>query len=421
MKQRFWLFLMSVVMLGEIIVLYSLFASFPKQEPDIVLINELVHHVQDHEGAWTSYHDRTGLDYAILDENGALLYATSDNASTGISEALRRQDTILDAQGKEIHGGKIIITNNSGELLASWRQRIFVMTGAAFILQCVMMLIHFGYLRFTIIQPFQKLKAFAQRVAAGNLDVPLEMDRQNVFGAFTESFDMMRAQLKRSALAEAQANASKKELVAKLSHDIKTPIASIKAAAELGSALCEDDKQNQQFVQIMQKSDQINTLVTDLFTATLEELHQLSVTPIDMESEKLTTMLANADYLHRAVLPPIPAVLLYADSLRLQQVLDNVFANSYKYANTAIHVQVHSSSHHLILEIEDEGGGVADEELPWLKEKFRRGANSKQREGAGLGLYVSDHLMKEMKGELAVENGQCGLKVLIKIAYSGKI
>lgn len=97
----------------------------------------------------------------------------------------------------------------------------------------------------------------------GNLDLPLEMDRQNLFGAFTESFDLMRSELKKARLAEAKANAEKKELVAKLSHDIKTPVASIKAAAEVGLALSETERMKENYTQIIRKADQINGLITN--------------------------------------------------------------------------------------------------------------------------------------------------------------
>lgn len=113
----------------------------------------------------------------------------------------------------------------------------------------------FFYLQRAIIKPFGKMKRFAQRIAGGNLDIPLEMDRRNLFGAFTESFDLMRSELKKARMAEARANASKKELVAKLSHDIKTPVASIKAASEVGAALSADEKIRENYGQIIQKAD----------------------------------------------------------------------------------------------------------------------------------------------------------------------
>ena len=74
--------------------------------------------------------------------------------------------------------------------------------------------------------------------------------------------------LKKARRAEAEANAAKKELVAKLSHDIKTPVASIKAAAEVGEALAENPKNRDTYAQIICKADQINTLVMNLFHAT---------------------------------------------------------------------------------------------------------------------------------------------------------
>ncbi len=69
--------------------------------------------------------------------------------------------------------------------------------------------------------------------------------------------------------------------------------------------------------------------------------------------------------------------------------------------------------------MEDYGGGVREEELPLLKEKFKRGSNAKRVEGAGLGLYISDYFMREMGGELAIANGGHGLKVSVSISISG--
>ncbi|MDE5991780.1 MAG: ATP-binding protein, partial [Oscillospiraceae bacterium] len=165
----------------------------------------------------------------------------------------------------------------------------------------------------------------------------------------------------------------------------------------------------------------INTLVTNLFSATLEELQQLTVEPTDMESGELSEMLESADYFHYAEIPAVPDCLIFADKLRLQQVFDNIFANSYKYANTEIDVKILLSQNRLSVKIEDYGGGVSKEEIPFLKEKFKRGKNSENIDGAGLGLYISDCFMKEMGGELVIENGQHGLAATILISLSGTI
>ena len=155
-----------------------------------------------------------------------------------------------------------------------------------------------------------------------------------------------------------------------------------------------------------------------MFTATLEELQQLTVSPVNIESKQVKAMLENSDYLHKATIPDIPECLIYADSLRLQQVFDNIFANSYKYAKTEITVTAYKDDNNIVISMEDYGCGVRAEELTVLKEKFKRGSNANNTEGAGLGLYISDYFMKEMHGELNIENGKHGLKVTVILALS---
>lgn len=140
-----------------------------------------------------------------------------------------------------------------------------------------------------------------------------------------------------------------------------------------------------------------------------------------MSSAELRGMLESADYFHKAQIPNIPECMIYADKLRLQQVFDNIFANSYKYANTDIEVNTALDNRRLVVVFEDFGGGVSAEELPLLKEKFKRGSNTQNVNGAGLGLYISDRFMTEMKGELLIENGRNGLKIIVFISLSGNI
>ena len=129
----------------------------------------------------------------------------------------------------------------------------------------------------------------------------------------------------------------------------------------------------------------------------------------------------SADYFHFAKIPDIPDCMIYADKIRLQQVFDNIFSNSYKYANTNIDVKIKilEDENCLAVKIEDYGGGVKEEELALLKEKFKRGENSQNVDGAGLGLYISDSFMREMHGGLALKNGKNGLEATIFISLSG--
>lgn len=277
------------------------------------------------------------------------------------------------------------------------------------------------YIQKTVFHPFRSLKRFAGRVAGGDLDIPLPMDKHNAFGAFTESFDLMREALKTSREQEAEANKSKKELIAKLSHDIKTPVASISAVAELMqvSNLDMDDKTLEQLSVIQSKADQINRLVSDLFHATLEELNQLTVTPTEQNSNVLCDILVAADYQKKADLNDIPPCCLVFDVQRLQQVFDNIFSNAYKYGGEHMEVKCSLNENCFVINVYDDGSGVDDEELPLIHEKFYRGKNANSKHGAGLGLYISRYLLTEMGGSMHCQNTNGGFCVTISLKLAG--
>ncbi len=421
MKRQAFLIGALIVLIAEIITLTVFAVQTPDFSQDTVAVNEVMQSVTEDFNALEQHKNITDLDYVVLDENSNLVYKTKSGLSESVNAAISHRDTILDITINDSVVGKVIIYNDGAQTLQSQKQTAIIVLSVAITVQGGIFIGYAVYMHFTIIRPFRKLKGFAERIASGNLDIPLEMDKRNLFGAFTESFDIMRSELKKARIAEAQANASKKELVAKLSHDIKTPVASIKAVSEVGLAVATNEKEKENYSHIIGKVDQINTLVTNLFTATLEELQQLTVTPTNIDSNQVKTLIENADYMHRATVPNMPECLVYADGLRLQQVFDNIFANSYKYAKTDIIVTTQKANNYIVIGIEDYGGGALPEELPVLKEKFKRGSNAKNTEGAGLGLYISDYFMREMQGELNIENGEHGLKVTITLALSGKI
>lgn len=420
MKKSLFLISFLIIAAAEIIALIIFAVQTPYASLDTVAVNEVTKSVTQDFNSLDSHINNTGLNYVVLDNGGNVIYRTEEGLSESINTAVKNRDTILDVTADGEVLGKIIIHNDGQKLLKEQKQTAVIILSCAIALNCAICLGYAVYLKQSVIKPFGKLKGFAERVAGGNLDIPLEMDRQNLFGAFTESFDIMRSELKKARIAEAQANKSKKELVAKLSHDIKTPVASIKAVSEVGLAFTSNDKDKANYTQIIKKADQINTLITNLFTATLEELRELTVKPVNTESTIVEELIENADYLKKAEAVKIPRCLIYADKLRLQQVLDNIFANSYKYAGTDIKVKVKISGNFLNVSVEDCGGGAEEEEVSLLKEKYKRGKNSANIEGAGLGLYISDYFMREMKGELKIENGERGLKVTVSLSLSGK-
>ena len=274
---------------------------------------------------------------------------------------------------------------------------------------------YFIFLRRRVIVPFAKLKGFAARMAAGDLETPLEMDRGNIFGAFTESFDIMREELKASRKREEAAVNSRKELIAELSHDIRTPVSSIKAMTDYLELVSEDSEQKETLSAINGKADQIDRLVSNLFHAALEELEQLEVSPEELASTGLERIIADSDPLRKVKSSDIKECVIYADRLRLEQVVGNIISNSYKYADTDITVTSFIEDGFFVAEISDRGGGVPDDELELITEKFRRGSNAAGKDGSGIGLYISGYLMDKMGGELLCRNNGEGFTVSLRL------
>lgn len=360
-----------------------------------------------------------GFDFAVVTGGGQALYATGQGVNTSLHAAVANRDTVVDVlRGGELVG-KVIVHNKTLEL---WRQRqnYLVMVAGALLLLMLVGAGGYGYYLFNnIVTPFKKLEQFATRVAAGNLDIPLEMDRGRLFGAFTESFDLMREQLSRARENERRANQGKKELTAQLSHDIKTPVASIKAVAELMMVRAEGVREKQQLETICAKADQINLLISNMFQATLEELQELKVAPVEVPSSVLPELIRIADYDSRVSMGDFPQCLVLADRSRLQQVFDNIISNSYKYAGTAIKVEAHLEDDFLVVELRDFGQGVAEKELPLVFSKFYRGKNAEGLSGTGLGLYISRYLMNRMGGSISCESKNTGFAVTLRLALAG--
>ncbi|WP_440109583.1 ATP-binding protein [Paenibacillus sp. QZ-Y1] len=387
---------------------------------DRAAINAVVKITEQHWDALNSeLYAQSALDFTILDNEGTVRFQTRKDISATINDAVNHRDTMLDLTVDRQTVGKVIFDNNNQVIFEQWRTRLAVAGIWTALLLFLLGLIYALYLNRSILRPFRRLQRFAKQIAKGNLDVPLEMDRNHLFGAFTESFDMMREELAAARQSEYRANKSKKELVASLSHDIKTPVASIKALTELMLIKTTDEKTSRQLHTLYAKADQIDRLVTDMFHSTLEELNELQVHVQDETSSILNKLVEEANFYERITTGVVPECLISVDPLRLQQVLDNVVSNSYKYAGTSIVISFTIQDPYLEVEIRDYGPGVQEDELPLIFNKFYRGSHAGNQIGSGLGLTISRNLMRGMGGELTCRNLENGFVMTMLIPLVG--
>ena len=412
MKKRILFIIVFITILIEMFVTLYFLNSKSYFKNDTVELNDLAKTIEINYPNSDEY--PKSYKYAILDDLGNVKYKTDSKLSDSLNEAYRNKDTIIYLNiNNKVY--KLIVDNDLNQVIKKDRTIYLNLIISISIIQLISFIVYYIFNYIYIIRPFKKMESFATRISSGNLDIPLKMDKNNNFGAFTESFDIMRHEIKTARKREKEAIEAKKELVAKLSHDIKSPIASIKSSSELGLELAKDEKMIKQFKNIDQKSDQINTLITNLFNSTLEEMEKLEINPTKINSNIVKELIINSDYQNKSNKFTVDKCDVYADLLRLQQVFDNIFFNSYKYADTNIEVKTKIEEDYLVISIKDFGDTVKDEEMPLLLEKFKRGSNTNNKDGVGLGLYISKEFMKQMNGDLEIENDNPGFVVIIKL------
>lgn len=389
--------------------------DFSQNNYDVLLLNEIAHKIVL-DGMPP---ENTEREYVILDRNGNAIYDNRSNCSEVIT---------VETAMQKLYPYTYIIENNQiagSVVLTDSRKRFDRLRTDIIAVYCVCGFLLIGaaaafgaYIRKTILLPFAKMKDFASYVAVGDLDRPLEMDKGNMFGAFSESFDIMREELKASRARELSLQKKERELIASLSHDLKTPVTGIKLTSELMAAVFSQNEGQEIIVtedmtekmnNIFKRADEIGGLVNDLFSSTLEDLGEFKVECSDENSAVIGEIVSEYDDRGLVRISEIPQAIVHIDRLRLSQVIGNIISNSYKYAETPIDISIRLDENFLEVAISDSGPGVSEDEIELITNKFYRGKQHGDKEGSGLGLYIARILMDKMGGELSVrsENGLC--------------
>ena len=300
------------------------------------------------------------------------------------------------------------------------RQRIFI---CLFLFWLVILIAGYLFILFNYliyIKPVKELEKYATEIAKGNLDVELKMHRNSSFSTFTESFSLMREELRASRMREVAAEKAKREMVGELSHDLKTPTATIQATCEVLQLKLQkkldntdDEKEKAELGSelekinvIHNKSLTIDQLVGNVFRATLDDMEEIKVEVQETPSKMIADFFGNLkEYGNIVFENSIPECLVLIDPLRMEQVIDNIVGNSYKYAGTDISVRFDEAEDKFIrITIRDYGPGVAESDLPLLKQKFYRGKGSAGKNGYGLGLYLVKNYMERQGGDFEYYN-----------------
>ena len=286
---------------------------------------------------------------------------------------------------------------------------------------CILFLfVVFGYVYVAILRPFDKMKGFAEQIAKGNFEVPLNYERSNYFGAFTWAFDSMRREITKARACEKEAIENNKTVMATLSHDIKTPIASIRAYAEGLEANLDGgpEKRAKYSSVIMKKCDEVASLTNDLFLHSLSDLDKLKLYPEELELSGFVASVLEELSVEKQDIrwrETVSGMVVSADKNRLTQVIENIVNNARKYVKTELEISVVQSGKQAELHFRDFGPGIPDEDVPFIFDKFYRGKNCGSEQGSGLGLYIVKYVMEQLDGTVRLQKYKDGQEIILTL------
>ena len=209
----------------------------------------------------------------------------------------------------------------------------------------------------------------------------------------------------------------RREFVANVSHELKTPITTIKSYSE--TLLCgalEDKELSKNFVEVIEnEADRMSSLVKDLlqlshmdYEKVVWEMHHLDLREIVTDSvRKLEVHFQNKNQRLNMQISD-EAVPIYADRGKIQQVIINLLTNAIKYTpeNGNIRISAQVVDKNAIFEVQDSGIGIPKEDIKRIFERFYRvdKGRSRAQGGTGLGLSIAHNIIKQHKGSIKVSS-----------------
>ncbi|NLJ96628.1 MAG: HAMP domain-containing histidine kinase [Clostridiales bacterium] len=267
----------------------------------------------------------------------------------------------------------------------------------------------------SILKPLNVLRVATNHIKEGDLGYSVTSVSEDEIGELCNDFEGMRVRLKELIDDRLQYEEDIKELISNISHDLKTPLTAIKGYAEglLDGVADTSEKQEKYLKTIYMKANDMTSLVdelgyyakidantipytfkninmTEYFEDCIEDLHlELEVKNIKINYENLID----------------PKVQIVADAEQLKRVIHNIIGNSVKYMDKPlgiITIKIQDLGEYVEVDIEDNGAGISQEELPYIFDRFYRADVSRNtyKGGSGLGLAIAKKVIEDHSGTI---------------------
>ena len=247
-------------------------------------------------------------------------------------------------------------------------------------------------------RPVQQLSSGAKEIAAGNYDIQLPVVHHDEIGQLAEDFNHMAAEVKRSAQLE-------KDILANVSHDLRTPLTLIKGYAETVRDLTGTDteKRTEQCNIIVDETDRLSALVNSVMELSKVQSGAEKPNLIDFDMGELCFEVAGrydalCDQNHwHLELQADEAAPVRADPAMMERVLHNLLGNAFHHigADGQVMLRVLPQADGCRVEIEDHGPGIPPEDLPYIFDRYYRARQDSGKVGTGLGLSITKAILQQ--------------------------
>lgn len=286
-----------------------------------------------------------------------------------------------------------------------------------------------------IIEPIRTLNDGVEHIKKGNLDFRLNTKKNNEIGEVIHSFETMRIELKRSIEKQVSFEENRKELISSISHDLKTPITSIKGHVEgIRDGVANTPEKLEKYLSVIyQQSRDMDQLIDDLFLFSKLDLNKL---PFEMQEEVIKPFITSIvsemklgweDDVHQLNLHLNleDDVKVRMDVQKMRRVFINIIQNAMKYNDKdvqTIDIHVNVFDHAVQFVVSDNGHGIAGDQINSIFERFYRVDESRNKAtgGTGLGLAISKQIIEQHGGTIKARSQvDVGTKMIIELEYEG--
>ena len=374
-----------------------------------------------------------GRDIDTIREEGRIFIVDTYRADT----ILQERNYIQVANDISVYqldtGGYIVVfPENLSSLLANDgppRHAVWIF----FFLLLVVFLTNFTLTRYIsryIMNSIGTLARGVREISDGNLTYRIKYNKGDEFDAVCADFNEMAFRLSDMVKQRQIDENNRKELIAGISHDLRTPLTSIKAYIEgLKKGVASTPQMQEKYLDTIQsKAEDMEYIISQLFLFSKMDIGEFpfNLETVDIGSE-LDKMVAGFtdEYRERGLAISIKettqGVFVSLDVVQFRNVVQNILNNSVKYGNkddVRTEIFCKRDDGYVSINIKDNGPGVSEEMLTKIFKVFYRGDISRNNpsEGSGLGLAISSKIIERLGGSMTAENVEGGgLSIIIKL------